>query len=87
MLPFYTYAQDPYEEYNDPQRRRLAMLNRARRDEMDAIIYGAHPHHGVVRTGDTPRTQESALHRMIGGLRAAIGNSLIAAGNRIHSAA
>lgn len=87
MMPMMTNFEHPFEGQTSPELRRMSMHNRARREEMDAMIFGINPRHTVVRTGSSPRTRALLPSRMITGLRAAIGNSLIAAGNRMNPAA
>lgn len=82
MMPVLTHFDHPYEGHSDPELRRLDMLNRARRDEMDAMLFSLNPRHTARKTGTSTRSRESLMNRM----RAAIGNTLIAAGNRIQSA-
>lgn len=76
------------QEQTSPELRRMDMLNRARRDEMDAMLHSLNPRH-TVATGRTNvrGQQESAFGKMINGMRDGIGTALIAAGNRIQSAA
>lgn len=87
MMPIMTNFEHPFEGQTNPELRRMSMHNRARREEMDAMIFGINPRHTVVRTGSSRRTRGSLFTRIITGTRAAIGNSLIAAGNRMHPAA
>lgn len=82
MMPVMTHFEHPYENHNNPEVRRMAMLNRARRDEMDAMILNLSTRHTVRGAQTSTRTRESLVNRM----RAAIGNTLIAAGNRIQAA-
>lgn len=82
MMPVISHFDHPYEGHADPQSRRMAMMNRARRDEMDAMLFGLNSRQKARKTGTSTRTRESLINRM----RAAIGNTLIAAGNRIQSA-
>lgn len=83
MMPVLTHFDHVYDHHTDSQSRRLAILNRARREEMEAMLFATPERHNETRTGSTPRKHEGALNRM----RAAIGNTLIAAGNRIQSPA
>lgn len=87
MMPVLTHFEHPFEGPTSPELRRMDMLNRARREEMDAMIFGMNPRYTVGRTGFSTRNRESLIGRLVKGTRAAIGQSLIAAGNRIHSAA
>ena len=82
MMPVMTHFDHPYENHTNPEVRRMAMLNRARRDEMDAMILNLSTRHHVWGAQSNSRTRESLVNRM----RAAIGNTLIAAGNRIQAA-
>lgn len=83
MMPVLTNFDHFIDHETDSQSRRLAILNRARREEREALLWASAPRHTVARTGHSPRKHESALGRM----RTAIGNTLIAAGNRIQSPA
>ncbi len=83
MMPILTQPDHLLEHRADSQSRRLAILNRARREEIDAIIFATPPRHTVTRTGSSARKRESLLDRM----RDGIGETLISAGNRIQSRA
>lgn len=82
MMPVLTNFDHFIDHENDSQSRRMAIMNRARREEREAILWASAPRHTDTRTGNSPRKHEGTLSRM----RTAIGNSLIAAGNRIQSA-
>ena len=82
MMPVLTNFDHFVDHETDPQSRRLAIMNRARREEREAMLWASAPRQAVTRTGNSRRKHENALSRM----RAAIGNSLIAAGTRIQSA-
>ncbi len=87
MMPVLTNFEQPFHGQTSPELRRMDMLNRARREEMDAMLFGLNPRHTVGKAGNSTRSRESLIGRMVHGVRAAIGSSLIAAGNRIHTAA
>jgi hypothetical protein len=83
MMPVLTHFDHVYEGHTDSQSRRLAIMNRARREEMEAMLFATPSRHNVTRTGNSARKHEGVFRRM----RAAIGNTLIAAGNRMQSPA
>ena len=71
-----------------PELRRADMYNRARREEMDAMLYSINPRHNVstsrrIRSGRSTVGFASLFH----GLRRGIGNVLITAGNRMQNPA
>jgi hypothetical protein len=71
-----------------PELRRLEIYNRARREELDAMLYNLSPRQPIAyRSDSSARTQASIINRMVHGLRDGIGSALITAGNRIQSAA
>lgn len=87
MMPMLTNFEQPFHGQTSPELRRMDMLNRARREEMDAMLFGLNPRFSVGKAGNSARSRETLIGRMVTGMRAAIGNTLIAAGNRIHTAA
>ena len=87
MMPMMTNFETPFHGQTSPELRRMDMLNRARREEMDAMLFSLSPRHRVGKAGNSARSRETLLGRMVSGMRAVIGSSLIAAGNRIHTAA
>jgi hypothetical protein len=87
MMPVLTHIEHPFHGQISPELRRMDMINRARREEMEVMLFGLNPRHTVGKTGSSPRSRESLLGRMVSGMRAAVGSSLIAAGNRINTAA
>lgn len=70
-----------------PELRRMDMLNRARREETEAMIFSIDPRQGVSRTVASEKTQPSALISTLNSVRNGIGHLLISAGSRIQSAA
>jgi hypothetical protein len=87
MMPVLTHFDHLIEDHTDSQSRRLAILNRARREEIDAMIFSAPPRHTVTRTGSSARKHRSSLGRVVNRMRDGIGDTLISAGNRIQSRA
>lgn len=91
MLPptmLVPHADLLYPAQTSPELRRIDMYNRARREEMDAVLYNLSPRHSVSYSGRTRDERETlTVSRLFTGLRNGIGSALITAGNRIHSAA
>ena len=67
--------------------RVIRNIERIIREEMDAMLFGLNPRYTVGKTGNSTRTRDTLIVRVVTGMRAAIGSTLIAAGNRIHTAA
>lgn len=82
MMPVMTDFDFQSRNYDKPDIRRMSIYNRARRDEMDAMLFNLSTRQKVRGAHTSTRTGETLINR----LRAAIGNSLIAAGNRIQAA-
>ena len=77
-----------YSVQTSPELRRADLYNRARREEMEAMLYGMNPRHNVNVDSSTRLTpQTHTIAEMFHGLRRGIGNALITAGNRIQNPA
>lgn len=75
-----------FESQMSPELRRMDMINRARREELDVMVYGVSPRQPR-KARHAVRHQANSVVRFLSGMRNGIGNALIAAGTRIHSAA
>lgn len=66
----------------------MDMFRRARREEMEVMINGAHSRHTMSSVGKRRTASEpSNISRLVNGLRKGIGNALVTAGTRIQSPA
>lgn len=91
MMPF-TQSVAVYElpssAQTSPELRRMDIYNRARREEMDALLYNLNPRQTVAYERNPGGSgQESIITKIFNGLRFGIGSALITAGNRIQSTA
>lgn len=77
-----------YSPHTSPELRRMDMYNRARREEMEAILRNVNPRQSM-QTVSTRRNDDESLtfSRLINGLRNGIGNLLVNAGTRIQNPA
>lgn len=77
-----------YPTQTSPELRRMDMFNRARREEMNAMIHGMNSR-DAIRTAGSRRSKDESFtfSRLLNGLRNGIGNALVSAGNRIQSPA
>lgn len=75
-----------YPAQSSPEIRRADMYNRARREEMDTLLFSMNPRHipGTASRSRNPRS-ESSLGSMFNSLRNGIGNVLVNAGNRLQN--
>ena len=66
-----------------PDLRRMDMFNRARREEIDAMLYAMNSRQQLsVKAGGSTRTSHG-IANLFNGMRKSIGNMLISAGTRI----
>ena len=68
-----------------PELRRMDMLSRARREEHDALAFGMSPRFAR-RAARRNTTTNNGVARAIANVRKSLGNMLISAGERVHSA-
>lgn len=77
-----------YPVQTSPDLRRADMYNRARREELDALVYNVSPRYNVIFDRKSRYTHETlTIGKLFLGLRNGIGSALITAGNRIHTPA
>lgn len=69
-----------------PDLRRMDMYNRARREEMEAMLYNMDSRQSVSYNGKAVSNRTSPISVMLNGMRKGIGHMLISAGTRIQSA-
>lgn len=75
----------PFENHISPDLRRMELVSRARRDELNSILNGIDSRYRVVGTRQSRSvTQRTSLGSKVIGM---IANVLISAGNRLQSAA
>lgn len=73
------------ETATSPELRRMQLASRARREELDLLIYTS-SQHGRRQTPRASTASSRAIDRTIHAIRDSIGGMLISAGNRIQSA-
>lgn len=77
-----------YPTQTSPELRRMDMYNRARREEMESMLYSVSPRHTAAHVSNSRNQSDSlSISRIITGLRRAIGHALVTAGTRIQSPA
>lgn len=66
-----------------PDLRRMDMYNRARREEMDAMLYAMNARQTAHVNGSKTGSTTSGIAGLFNGMRKSIGSMLISAGTRI----
>lgn len=85
MLSTHLYNNDlPAGVQSSPELRRMDMYHRARREEMDAMLFSMSPRQQVHFRRTI--TRGGSLASVLGSVRNGIGQFLISAGSRIQSA-
>lgn len=77
-----------YTARTSPELRRADMYNRARREEMDAMLYDINPRQGVSsRKSRGSMPGNPSIGELLTRLRNGLGNALVSAGTRIQNPA
>lgn len=77
-----------YPTQTTPELRRMDMFNRARREEMEAMLFSINPRHTSAHVSNRRNESEAfTITRLLNGLRNGLGNALVSAGTRIQSPA
>lgn len=66
-----------------PDLRRMDMYNRARREEMDAMLYAMNSRQRVSHNQTSGKRSNSGIASLLNGMRKGLGSLLISAGTRI----